>query len=108
MLKPLAVLGLLALWSMSAQQGCNDLKKSVTHLKYYPIRDMRQTIAIDPQRTTWGAPDSLAVPTISIPSTVSSVSSTMGSPRPAPNFAANTDSPGASSGCCRRRPRIRA
>src|SRR5260221_14122219 len=64
MLKPIAFLALLALWSSSYQQGCSDLKKSLTHLSYYPIRDMRQTIAIDPQRTTWGAPDSLTVPTI--------------------------------------------
>jgi len=73
MLKPLAVLGLLALWSVSVQQGCNDLKKSVTHLAYYPIRDMRQSVAPDPQRmiwsengpVAWGAvPDSLSVPTI--------------------------------------------
>ena len=64
MLKPIAFLALLALWSASFQQGCQDLKKSVTHLTYYPIRDMRQTVAIGTQRTTWGAPDSLTVPTI--------------------------------------------
>ena len=75
MLKPLAVVGLLALWSMSPQQGCNDLKKSLTHLKYYPIRDMRQTVAPDPQRGIWsergpvtwdGSPDSLSAPTIGV------------------------------------------
>ena len=75
MLRPLAVLGLLALWSVSVQQGCNDLKKAVTHLKYYPIRDMRQTVAPDPQRGIWsekgpvvwdGTPDSLSVPTIGV------------------------------------------
>jgi mono/diheme cytochrome c family protein len=73
MLRTLALFGLLALWSVSVQQGCNDLKKSVTHLKYYPIRDMRQTVAPDPQRMIWsengpvlwdGTPDSLSVPTI--------------------------------------------
>ena len=64
MLKPLAVVAVLALWSSSFQQGCQDLKKSVTHLTYYPIRDMRQTVALRPQRSTWGAPDSLSVPTI--------------------------------------------
>lgn len=76
MLRPFAVFGLMALWSVSVQQGCNDLKKSVTHLSYYPIRDMRQTIAPDPQRmiwsesgtpVAWGAvPDSLSVPTIGV------------------------------------------
>jgi len=73
MLKPLAFMALMALWSVSFQQGCNDLKKSVTHLRYYPIRDMRQTIAPDPQRDIWSSagpvrwgqvPDSLSVPTI--------------------------------------------
>jgi len=64
MLRPIAVLALLALWSSSFQQGCQDLKKSVTHLSYYPTRDMRKTIAVKPQSSTWGAPDSLSVPTI--------------------------------------------
>jgi len=76
MLKPLAVMALMALWSVSFQQGCNDLRKSVTHLRYYPIRDMRQTVAPDPQRPIWaekgapvvwdGTPDSLSVPTIGV------------------------------------------
>ena len=64
MLKPLAILALLALWSSSFQQGCQELKKSVTHYSYYPIRDMRQTVALRPQRSAWGAPDSLTVPTM--------------------------------------------
>lgn len=64
MLKPIAFLALIALWSASFQQGCEDTKKSLTHLAYYPIRDMRQTVVIDPQRSTFGAPDSLSVPTI--------------------------------------------
>jgi len=73
MLRTALFMGLMALWSVSAQQGCNDLKKSVTHLRYYPIRDMRQTIAPDPQRDIWSSagpvrwgqvPDSLSVPTI--------------------------------------------
>ena len=73
MLRPVAVLGLLALWSVSFQQGCDDLKRSVTHFRYYPIRDMRQTVAPGPQRMIWserepvvwgGVPDSLSVPTI--------------------------------------------
>jgi mono/diheme cytochrome c family protein len=72
MLKPALLLGVVALWSVSAQQGCQDLKKSLTHLSYYPIRDMRQTVVIDPQRydptngkwVTFRGPDSLAVPTI--------------------------------------------
>ena len=60
MVKPVAFLALLALWSASFQQGCEDAKKAVTHLSYYPIRDMRQTVVVDPQRTAWGTPDSVA------------------------------------------------
>jgi len=44
MLKPALFLGLVALWSVSFQQGCQDLQKAVTHLTYYPIRDMRQRL----------------------------------------------------------------
>ena len=62
MLKPIAIVGLLALWGVSFQQGCKELTTSLTRLNYYPIRDMRQTVVIDPQRTTFGAPDSLSVP----------------------------------------------
>lgn len=66
------LIGLLALWSASFQQGCKDAQKALTHLEYYPIRDMRRTIALDPQQadpltgkpTNARGPDSLAVPTI--------------------------------------------
>ena len=66
------LVGLMALWSASFQQGCQDAKKSLTHFAYYPIRDMRQTIMIGPQQvdplsgkpTNARGPDSLAVPTI--------------------------------------------
>ena len=73
MLKPIAYIALLALWSASFQQGCEDFRKSVTRLNYYPIRDMRQSVVLDPQRDAWSAngpvrlsqvPDSLSVPTI--------------------------------------------
>src|SRR5512135_3810974 len=72
MLKPAVLLGVIALWSVSAQQGCQDLRKALTHWTYYPIRDMRQTVVIDPQRydptnprwVTFRGPDSLAVPSI--------------------------------------------
>lgn len=66
MLRPLALVAFLALWSSSFQQGCQDLKKSLTHLTYYPTRDMRLTVAVRPQRSAWGAPDSLSVPTIGV------------------------------------------
>ncbi len=74
MLRGKLLLGVIALWSVSFQQGCQDVTKSLTHWSYYPIRDMRQTIAIDPQRRdsnnpkwmTFNGPDSLAVPTIDV------------------------------------------
>ena len=74
MLRARLLLGVLALWSFSVHQGCSDLKKSLTHLRYYPIRDMRQTIVIDPQRLdplnpkvmTFRGPDSLSVPSIGV------------------------------------------
>src|SRR5580765_866346 len=74
MLRGRLLIGVIALWSVSVQQGCNDLKKSLTHLTYYPIRDMRQTVMIDPQRgdpldpkaTPFRGPDSMAVPSIDV------------------------------------------
>ncbi len=74
MLRTKLLLGVIALWSVSFQQGCQDVTKSLTHWTYYPIRDMRQTVAIDPQRgdpthPKWIAfrgPDSLAVPTMDV------------------------------------------
>lgn len=74
MLRAKLLLGVIALWSVSFQQGCQDLTRSLTHLSYYPIRDMRQTVVIDPQRRdandprwqTFNGPDSLAVPTIDV------------------------------------------
>ena len=63
MLKPALFLTLVALWAPSFQNGCQDATKAVTHLSYYPIRDMRQTVVIDPQRTVFRGPDSLSVPT---------------------------------------------
>ncbi len=72
--RTLLLLGVIALWSVSFQQGCKDLKSSLTHWRYYPIRDMRQTVVIDPQRydpthpqwLTFRGPDSLAVPSIDV------------------------------------------
>ena len=72
MLRPALLTAVIALWSVSFQQGCQDVTKSLTHWSYYPIRDMRQTVVIDPQRydptngkwVTFRGPDSLAVPTI--------------------------------------------
>ncbi len=66
MVKALAgVLGVLVLTLMAAgtaQQGCQDVQRSWTHLAYYPKRDMRSTVALLPQKGFYRAPDTLGVP----------------------------------------------
>lgn len=47
----------------TAQRGCQDATRSMTHLSYYPIRDMRHSVALMPQKVITRAPDSLSVPT---------------------------------------------
>ncbi len=62
-------LGLLAiaLWTVftagSASRGCKDLVHSATHWRYPPLRDMRATVVIEPQKKLLLAPDSSSVPT---------------------------------------------
>ena len=64
-----AAIGLLGValvslvFSFSVQQGCKDLKRSTTHLSYYPIRDMRTTVVLDPARGFLRDPDTTAIPT---------------------------------------------
>ena len=66
MLKLTASVAVVAVVAMagaaSVQKGCGDIRTSFTQLNYYPVRDMRQTVVIDPQKTSLRAPDSLAVP----------------------------------------------
>ncbi|HTO92088.1 MAG TPA: cytochrome c [Candidatus Sulfotelmatobacter sp.] len=65
MLKALAAfVGLiLVLFSLgSVRQGLNDAFLSVTHLQYYPYRDMRRTVAFVPQHGEMRPPDSTSVP----------------------------------------------
>jgi mono/diheme cytochrome c family protein len=59
----LVLLGLLTIMAATtAQQGCVDVKRAWTKLDYYPIRDMRRTIAIMPQKFSMRPPDTLSVP----------------------------------------------
>lgn len=44
------------------RQGLQDMTRSLTHLNYYPIRDMRRTVALSPQKVVTRAPDSLSIP----------------------------------------------
>src|SRR5580765_7713182 len=53
---------LTMLTASTAQRGCQDATKSMTTLAYYPIRDMRRTVAITPQKVSLRAPDSMSVP----------------------------------------------
>ena len=64
MLKPIAVALVviaLATWG-TPRQGCLDAKNSLTHLLYFPKRDMRATVALRPQRAITLLPDSVSVP----------------------------------------------
>jgi len=45
------------------ERGCRDLKGSLTHLAYFPHRDMRTSVSLIPQHTYLKPPDSLSVPT---------------------------------------------
>jgi mono/diheme cytochrome c family protein len=47
----------------SVQQGVKDLIQSTTHLGYYPIRDMRKSVALSPQKVINRLPDEASVPT---------------------------------------------
>jgi mono/diheme cytochrome c family protein len=57
--------GFLALFATpSVQQGVRDVVKSLTHLSYYPVRDMRRSVALAPQKTIHRLPDEASVPTV--------------------------------------------
>jgi S-disulfanyl-L-cysteine oxidoreductase SoxD len=66
MLKLLAsslVIVAAAAWVGAAtNHGCQDVRTSFTKLSYSPIRDMRRTVAILPQKVSMRLPDSLSVP----------------------------------------------
>ena len=47
----------------SFQQGVKDAIDSITRLSYYPIRDMRRSVALAPQKMVHRLPDEASVPT---------------------------------------------
>ena len=54
----------IALFSLpSARQGLRDVVSSLTNLGYYPIRDMRRSLAPAPQKGVYRPPDEASVPT---------------------------------------------
>jgi mono/diheme cytochrome c family protein len=60
----LAAVVLTMMVASTQQTGWQDLKRAWTHWSYYPVRDMRLTVAIVPQRDVIRPPDSLSVPTV--------------------------------------------
>ena len=67
MLRSLLALVLAAFVTLFAvpsfQQGLKDAINSLTHLRYYPIRDMRKSVALAPQKGIYRTPDEASVPT---------------------------------------------
>jgi mono/diheme cytochrome c family protein len=60
----LAVAVILTLFTApSFQQGFKDAVNAFTHLRYYPIRDMRRSVALAPQKGVHRPPDDASVPT---------------------------------------------
>ena len=54
----------LVLFSIgTVRQGLEDAKQAVTHLEYYPYRDMRRSVSVTPNHTTLRGPDAESVPT---------------------------------------------
>ncbi|MEO5617622.1 MAG: cytochrome c [Candidatus Eisenbacteria bacterium] len=47
----------------TCQQGIKDATQAATRLNYYPIRDMRKTVALIPNHTVTRGPDAESVPT---------------------------------------------
>jgi len=58
----LAIGALAALSAAGGQQGCQDLHRSLTTLRYPAIRDMRRTVALKPQKGVLLLADSSSVP----------------------------------------------
>lgn len=53
----------VSMWAgATMQHGCQDVKRSMFELEYPPIRDMRRTVALTPQKGSLRAPDSTSVP----------------------------------------------
>ena len=59
----LVILAVLTLFtSGTARRGLQDLLHSATHWSYFPVRDMRRSVALMPQKVVTRPPDSLSVP----------------------------------------------
>jgi mono/diheme cytochrome c family protein len=59
----LLVIVAAAAWvGATTNHGCQDIRTAFTKLEYAPVRDMRRTVALMPNKVTMRAPDSLSVP----------------------------------------------
>src|SRR5262245_40754291 len=59
-----AIVGLmLVIFSIgTVRQGLDDAWNALTHLNYYPIRDMRKSVSITPNHTVLRGPDAESIP----------------------------------------------
>jgi mono/diheme cytochrome c family protein len=59
----IVAIGVFALFSVGGvRQGCRDAVHSLTALAYPPVRDMRLSVVIAPQKVVTRAPDDASVP----------------------------------------------
>jgi len=59
----LAVVSVIAMFATpSVRQGVRDVVVSLTQLQYQPIRDMRRSVVLKPQKGTDRTPDDVSVP----------------------------------------------
>ncbi len=60
---PVVIVAVLTLFAAATfRQGWRDMVHSAIHWSYSPIRDMRETVVLNPQKVSLRAPDSLSVP----------------------------------------------
>ena len=57
------VIAAVGAWAgATMNHGCQDIRTSFTKLEYAPVRDMRRSVALMPNKGTMRPPDSLSVP----------------------------------------------
>ncbi len=86
------LIGLLTVFvAGGVRQGCRDIGRSASRWSYYPVRDMRATVAIAPQRDVLLTPDSASVPVAGIDRDLGRdvLAKTLTNPTPAADLAAS-------------------
>ena len=64
MVKAAAIVFLSVIAIGPSFNGCKDLSRSLGNIVYPPVRDMRHSMVLAPQKVRTVAPDSLSVPTV--------------------------------------------